>query len=219
MSDTKMNPSAAVGLERLVIWPLETDTNTELKYGEAYEFDKVLMSAQDDPSVAEGGLNADNIEVEHIIVTDGGKLVIGVTDLTSGERQVFFGETLKNGSNITNISDKSNPVAVAYMTKRADGRYNLKKFFKVNFAPDSESDATAEKGSIKFNTRQITGNYRPLVNNGDVRVRRMAVDAIQDSDVITQWFKDATYTGPTETTETEAASVVDGEQGTDEPQG
>lgn len=196
-----------IGLERLVVWPLVEDSKNALEYGQVYEFDKKLMTCQDDPSISEGSLHADNVEVDHITLIDGGKIVVGITELTSGERILLYGETLKNGTNVTNLENISGYVGVACMVKRADGKHNLKKYFKVNFIPGSESNETMSKGGVKYATQQLTGNYSSLINNGDSKAVRYGVDLAEDAEVINQWFTDAKYFCPEEASEPDEATT------------
>ena len=199
--------SVPIGLERLVVWPLVEDSKNSLEYGEVYEFNKILMTCQDDPSIAEGSLFADNVEVDSISIVEGGKIVLGITLLTSGERVMLYGEAIKNGTNITNIDNISGYVGVACMTKCSDGKYNLKKYFKVKFIPGSESNETVTRGGVKYATQQITGNYTSLIHNGDSRAIRHAVDLTADAEVVNQWFTDAKYVGPEDASEPETAST------------
>lgn len=185
-----------IGLERLVVWPLIEDSKDKLQYGEVYEFEKILSTCQDDPNVAESSLPADNVEVDHAVVVDGGKIVLGITNLTSEERVILYGEAVKSGTNLTNINNFSGYVGVGLMTNRSDGKVNLKKFFKVKFNPGSESNETMSKSGIKYATQQITGNYCSLINNGNSKGVRYAVDTTADAEVINQWFTEATYIGP-----------------------
>ncbi len=202
-----------VGLKRLVIWPLVEDSKDKLEYGDVHEFDKVLMTLQDDPTVSEGSLSADDVEVENLTIVDGGKVVLGVTMLTSGERVTLYGEVVSKGTNLTNINNLSGYVCVACMTRRSDGKYNLKKYFKTKFIPGSETNETVSKGGVKHATLQITGNYSSLINNGNSRAVRHGVDLEIDKEIVNQWFTEAAYFGPEETAN--ANTTTTGDQGND----
>lgn len=205
-----------IGLERLVVWPLIEDSKNSLEYGDVHEFDKILMTCQDDPSISEGSLFADNVEVDSISIIEGGKIVLGITLLTSGERVMLYGEAIKNGTNVTNIDNLSDYVGVGCMTKRADGKHNLKKYFKVKFIPGSESNETVSKSGVKYATQQITGNYTSLIHNGDSRAIRHAVDINTDKEIVDQWFTDAKYIGPEDaSSEPETTNTTTGDENTD----
>lgn len=187
------------GLKRLVVWPLTADEGTAAPtYGEAHEFIKRLMTASDNPSIAEGSVDADNQTVEEAVERSGGDLDIGLTALTAEEEALLYGSTLKNGTNVSNINDIGAYVAAAYMTNRSDGLVNIYKYPKVRFSPQSQSFSTKKKGSVEFATIQIKGKYIPLVYNGDVCYERKAVDPVKDAEIINKWFTDGSYYGANE---------------------
>lgn len=193
----EVKAKATKGLERLVMWPLTADEGTAApSYGEAHEFVKRLMTASDNPTIAEGSIDADNQTVEEAVERSGGDLDIGVTALSSDEEALLYGSTLKNGTNVSNINDIGSYVAVAYMTNRSDGLVNLYKYPKARFSPQSQSYSTKKKGSVEFATIQIKGKYIPLLFNGDVYFERKAVDPEKDAEIINEWFSKGEYYGP-----------------------
>lgn len=206
--------SPTVGLKRLVVWPLIEDSKNKLEYGEAHEFVNRLMTSQDDPNVLQDSINADDITAESLVVVDGGKLTVGVTDLTSEERKMLLGEMIRNGTNITSIKNLTGYVCVACMCKRSDGTYNLKKYPKVKFVPGSESSETMQKSGVKFVTQTLSGEYLSTVNNNESRAVRYAVP--EDDEIVNQWFTEANYIGPEETTsDPEPTNTTTGDENTD----
>lgn len=188
--------SPTIGLKRLVVWPLIEDSKNNLDYGEHYEFGVRLMTLNDDPSIAQGSIDADDMVAESLVAVDGGKITVGVTDLTAVERQMLLGEVMRNGTNITSVKNFSGYVCLACMTERADGKYNLKKYPKVKFVPGSESNTTKKKGSVEFVTQNLSGEYHTCINNYESRAVRYAVP--EEDDIVDQWFTDAKYIGPEE---------------------
>lgn len=188
------NASPTIGLKRLVVWPLVEDSKNNLEYDEPYEFGVRLMTLSDDPSIAQGSIDADDMVAESLVAVDGGKITVGVTDLTAVERQMLLGEVMRNGTNITSTKNFSGYVCLACMTERADGKYNLKKYPKVKFVPGSESNTTRKKGTVEFVTQNLSGEYYTCINNHESRAVRYEVP--EDDEIVNQWFTDAKYIGP-----------------------
>lgn len=187
--------SPTIGLKRLVVWPLIEDSQNNLEYGEAYEFVDRLMTQQDDPNVVQGSIDADDTTVESLVCVNGGKMTVGVTDLTSEERKMLFGEVIRNGTNITGINNLTGYVAIACMTKRSDGKYNLRKYPKVQFIPGSEAAETMQRSNgVKFVTQTLSGEYFTSVNTHESRNVRYEVS--ETDEIVNQWFTDAKYIGP-----------------------
>lgn len=222
MSTKKDTARAPIGVKRLVMWPQTTDDETTLSYGDAHNFENRLMTVVNAPNVVQAELSADDKVVEELAERTGGTLTIDLTDLTSEDRVLIFGENIRNGTNVANSNDISNYVAVAYMTLRSDGLYNLYKFMKVKFAPQSETNSTKQKGSITYATKQIVGNYIPASHSGDMEAVRRGVDPVAEADIIERWFTDGSYIGPQENTAsaTNAGAADEGAANPDdEPQG
>ena len=191
-----MATGAVIGIDRLAVWPVTA--NTELAYtcGTVTELSKKLMTAQDTPTISEGELSACNQVVTTNYSIDGGDLAIGLTDLSSTDRVLFYDETVTLGTNVTNKNDLPGDVCVAYMTNRDDGKVNLYKFPSAKFSPQAESFETKKKGATNYQTTSMKGKYIPTLKDGNARYARYAVDPVTDAAVITAWFLTATYAGP-----------------------
>lgn len=189
----------AIGLKRLVMWQLISDTETGVTYSEApVKFDKKLMTATDTPTVTTGSLEADNQVVDEAVSHDGGELSIGVTALSNDERVLLYGETLDGGTLVDNKDNIGNYNATAYMTTRRDGLVNLYKYPKVMFTPQAENYSTVKKGSIEYAVASLKGNYIPTIANGNSAYRRLGVNPETESEIIEKWFTEADYYKPAE---------------------
>lgn len=186
-----------IGLERLVIWPMTKDDSEGITHGTASEISKILMTASDTPTIIQAYQSADNQIVDSVCAKNGGALDLSVTNLSAADRVVFYGETEDNETNITNKDDIVPYVAVAYMTKRTDGKVNLYKYPKVKFTEQQESFETINNNGVNFATTSLKGNYEPTLANGDARYVRRGVDPKTDSELITTWFTTAETYKPT----------------------
>jgi phi13 family phage major tail protein len=192
---------ANIGLRRLVVWSMTTETTESITYGTAHEFSKALMTMTDTPSASSGALEADDQIVDELAAVDGGELKIGVTGILAEERQLLYGTTARNGTDVTNKDDDAPYVCVACMFNRGGGSFELRKYPRVKFLPGEEKSETKRKGQVQYYTTDLSGSYSPTLHNGDIRYIRV-VDAAADKSVIDSWFTDAAYNG------TEAAAAA-----------
>lgn len=197
---------ATVGLKKLVVWSVEKNSETELVFGEAHEFVKQLMAVSHTPTIVEGALAADDDFAEEEYENQGGELTFDVTSLTSEERVLLYGETIVNGTNVTSTTDRPTALAVAYMTERSDGKYNLVKYLYTKFSEQSESKSTKKRGEKKYDTIQIKGKYHAPLKTAHTRYTRLGVDPVTDAGIIRSWFTEADYFGPDDTATTQTTS-------------
>lgn len=186
-----------IGLERLVIWPMTADATGGITHGAASEISKILMTASDTPTIIQADQSADNQIVDSVCAKNGGALDLSVANLSAADRVTIYGETADGETNVTNKDDVVPYVAVAYMTKRTDGKVNLYKYPKVKFIEQQESFETVKKDGVTFATTTLKGNYEPTLANGDARYVRRGVDPTTDSEFITAWFTTAATYKPT----------------------
>ncbi len=187
---------ANIGLRRLVVWPVTTETEEAITYGTAHEFSKALMTLTDTPTVSSGQLEADDQIVDEEVGVDGGDLKVGVTNILMSERQMLYGTTVKNGTDVTNKDDSAPYLCVACMFNRGGGQFELRKYPRVKFLPGEEKSETKRKGQVQYYTTDLSGSYTPTLHNGDIRYIRV-VNAETDKSVIDSWFTEAGYSGPT----------------------
>lgn len=196
---------ATVGLKKLVMWPVETNTETELAFGAAHEFVKRTMAVTHTPTIVESNLPADDDFAEEDYENQGGELAFDLTALTSEERVLIYGETVIKGTNVSSTTDRPNAVAVAYMTERTDHKYNLVKYLYTKFSEQAETKTTKKKGEKNYDTIQIKGKYHAPASTAHTRYTRLGVDIVADLDVVNKWFTEAAYFGPDETTQPTSA--------------
>lgn len=192
---TEEKRKANIGLRRLVVWPVTTETTESITYGTAHEFVKALMTLTDTPTVSSGQLEADDQIVDEEVGVDGGDLKVGVTNILMSERQMLYGTTVKNGTDVTNKDDSAPYLCVACMFNRGGGQFELRKYPRVKFLPGEEKSETKRKGQVQYYTTDLSGSYTPTLHNGDIRYIRV-VNAEADKSVIDSWFTEAGYSGP-----------------------
>lgn len=194
-----MSSKTAIGLKRLAIFPITTETDSTVTYGTTLSIQKKLMTAKSTPKTSEAQLEADNQIVDAVSTTDGYDIEIGVTDLESSERVTIYGETVDGGTNVTSIDSVGTYVGVAYMTTRADGLVNLYKYPKVIFSQSEESVETKKQGTVNYQTLTLKGKTMPLLSDKTTRYVRYGVDPSTDSAIIESWFSTADYYKPATT--------------------
>lgn len=148
-------------------------------------------SFTDTPAVNSADLYGSGELQETVYLSANGSLTLAVNYLTAEERQVLFGETDSNGTNVVTGNETPNEVCVALMTEcTTDGSIvNLYKYFNVTFQPNEESVQQIENG-VTFSTVQITGTYRKSPNNNMVKAvrRHVNANASGSAELISGWF-------------------------------
>ncbi len=200
----KKDGKSSINVKRLVMWALTKDDNTGTTYAETpREFINELNSAKYTPKVETASQHGDGVKVEDYVAKDGGELEIVIRGFTDGDSAFLFGETVKNGTDVSNTGDIVPYVCTAYMTERPDRLCNLYKFPKVKFMPQGEDARQREGTSINYATATIKGTYSPLLSNGDDCYKRLGVDPTADAALIESWFSDgAFYSGTAADTQT-----------------
>ena len=189
-----------INLKRLVIFPITAeDETTGITYGTGLEIKKTLMTATDTPATVSARNTGDGETTDVYVAVDGGQLQLGITALTSAERVSIYGEQLDNGTNVYGAASLPPYVGVAYMTERTDGTVNLKKYPKVRFLPQAETETEKKREGVTFATLSLTGEYVNEAKSGAARYVRYAVDPKTDKAVVDSWFTDGAYFKPTTT--------------------
>lgn len=188
---------STINIMRLTVWPQVIDSDEKLEYGEPVSIAKVLMTAKDTPSSSTGTQEGDGQTVEYYSSITGGAIALGITAINSADRVLFYGETIQNGTNVTNKNDSAGYIMVAYMSERADGLVNLKKFPKLRFSPQEESESQKTKGGLTYSTNNLQGEYLPTLKNGDAKYVRYGVDpkTVDGKAIIESWVTDADFIG------------------------
>lgn len=208
MAEDKRRRSA-VNVKRLTMWKMKDDTSEETTYeAEPYTWDNSLASAKYTPKMQQNSQYGDGIKVEDFVAKDGGDLNITVNGFEHGDGAYLFGETDKNGTEVSNAKDIVPNQCVAYYTVRSDGKLNLYKYPKATFYPEGEDAQQQEGTTIKYGTAALKGAYMPLISNGDDMYKRRGVDPVKDKDLIERWFTDPKFAA---TEESDSYSAKQGE--------
>lgn len=188
-----------INIEKLVMWQM-TDEDTET-YGTAMDFDRRVMSFRDTLTTNSTSLYGTGVVVDRATTVSEGALTYNVHALTADERVAIYGETKNSANAIITTSDDVVPyVAVAHATKKRDGKWNLYKYFKVQFQPNEESTEQITQGNITYSTITLSGTYMESEVHEMMRAVMLDVDPTSTAGqtIITSWFTTATYVGVTE---------------------
>lgn len=188
---------SSINVERLVMWKMTSDTSAGTTYETApYTWEKSTANAKYTPKMQTNEQYGDGVKVEDYIAKDGGDLEITVNGFGRGDAVFLFGETDKNGTEVSGSGDIVPNVCTAYMTKRSDGKFNLYKFPKTKFMPEGEDAKQQEGSNVTYTTANLKGTYSPLLSTGDDCYKRYGVDPATDSELIEKWFTEADYYAP-----------------------
>lgn len=194
MATIKERRRSTVNVMRLTMWKMDDDTSESTTYDkETYTFENSLASVKYTPKMQTNEQYGDGIKVEAFVAKDGGDIEVNINGFGAGDGAFLFGETEKNGTEISNAADIVPNQCVAYMTKRTDGKLNLYKFPKVTFYPEGEDSKQQEGTTISYGTANLKGTYMPLISSQDDRYTRYGVDPEADKELIEKWFTDPKY--------------------------
>lgn len=176
---------ARVGLKDLFAFPIESDKDGVVTYGEAFRVAKAI-EATITPQSSEASLYADDAQVEYYAGITGYDLSFNVDDLTPQTKGKLLGyEADENG--VIFETNELNPKdhAIAFRAKRSDGKYEYRVVYKARFAPTEDRYATQGE-SVEFQTPTITGKAMPLSNG---LFGANVIESETNKAVIAGWFK------------------------------
>lgn len=187
---------STVNVARLTMWPLKTDTGEGTTYGETpHTWENSLASVKYTPKMQTNEQYGDGIKVEAFVAKDGGDIEININGFDTGDGEFLFGETDRNGTEVSNAADIVPNICTAYFTKRTDGKINLYKFPKVTFYPEGEDAKQQEGTTISYGTANLKGTYMPLISTQNDKYVRYGVDPKIENGLIEKWFTEASYYG------------------------
>lgn len=185
---------STVSVARLTMWLMKLDTSEETTYDEdPYTWDNSLANVKYTPKMQTNDQYGDGIKVESFVAKDGGEINVTVNGFGPGDGAFLFGETNKNGTEVSGSDDIVPNVCTAYYTKRPDGKINLYKFPKVTYYPEGEDAKQQEGSTISFGTANLKGTYLPLISTREDCYKRYGVDPVKDKELIEKWFTEADY--------------------------
>lgn len=194
MAETDNRRRSTINVARLTMWKMTDDTKDATTYEVSPRtWDKSLAAVKYTPKMQTNEQYGDGQKVEDFVAKDGGDLDVTVNGFGAGDAAYLFGETNKNGTEISSANDIVPYVCTAYYTKRADGKINLYKFPKTKFMPEGEDSKQQEGTNISYGTANLKGTYSPLISTGADCYKRYGVDPEKDSALIEKWFTVADY--------------------------
>lgn len=158
------SPTPVIGISELVLFPITTDTRTELITDDANIIDMRMKIASRayTPQSAEGKFYYSNTLAVNPKSNKGGSLTLIVSDVTTAEREKIFSLS-KNTDGVTfgTGNDVPGEFVVAYKIKKTSDTHELQKYAKVVFSVPSESAAT-EGENIEAQNCELVGTISPL---------------------------------------------------------
>lgn len=187
---------STVNVQRLVMWKMTGDTSAATTYDEEpYTWENSTASVKYTPKMQTNEQYGDGVKVEDYIAKDGGEIDVNINGFGRGDAVFLFGETDKNGTEVSSANDIVPNICTAYMTKRTDGKYNLYKFPKTKYMPEGEDAKQQEGSNVNYGTANLKGTYSPLLSTGEDSYKRYGVDPKTDEALIEKWFTDPAYYG------------------------
>lgn len=197
MAETDNRRRSTINVARFTMFKMLSDTIDGTTYEETPRaWDKSLAAVKYTPKMQTNEQYGDGQKVEDFVAKDGGEINVTVNGFGAGDSEYLFGETNKNGTEISSANDIVPSVCVAYYTKRTDGKINLYKFPKTKFMPEGEDSKQQEGTNISYGTANLKGTYSPLISSGEDCYKRYGVDPVKDADIIEKWFTEAAYNAP-----------------------
>lgn len=199
---------STVNVLRLTMWAMTSDTSAATVYENTpYTWEKSTANIKYTPKMETNEQYGDGVKVEDYVAKDGGEIDVTVNGFGRGDAVFLFGETDANGTEVSSSNDIVPNVCTAYMTKRADGKYNLYKFPKTKYMPEGEDAKQQEGSNVSYGTANLKGTYSPLLSTGADSYKRYGVDLTEDAALIEKWFTDAAYYGETAADDTAAGGT------------
>lgn len=159
-----IKPIAVLGVEGLVLFPVLSDTKTELTTDDANLIDlsDCMVSKAYSPQLSEGEFWSSNKKASAIKSNKGGNVTYVIPSLPTKVKEALLGAT-KNASGMTvqSSNDVSPEFIAAHKVKLDQNNWRLEKFAKVVFGTPSES-AETEKDSVTYQTAELVGTVVPL---------------------------------------------------------
>ena len=197
MAETDNRRRSTINVARFTMFKMLSDTIDGTTYeGTPRTWDKSLAAVKYTPKMQTNEQYGDGQKVEDFVAKDGGEIDVTVNGFGAGDSEYLFGETNKNGTEISSANDIVPSVCVAYYTKRTDGKINLYKFPKTKFMPEGEDSKQQEGTNISYGTANLKGTYSPLISSGEDCYKRYGVDPVKDAEIVEKWFTEAAYNAP-----------------------
>ena len=185
-----------INIEKLVMWKM-TDEDNET-YGSVMDFDRRIMSFRDTLAVNSTSLYGAGVAVDRASSINEGTLTYNVHALTADEQVAIYGKVKNSANAVITASDDIIPyVATAHATRKRDGKWNLYKYFKVQFQPNEESTEQITQGNMTYSTIVLNGTYMESEVHEMMRAVLLDINPKTDEGaaIIENWFANPTYIG------------------------
>ena len=199
-----------INIERLAMWKMIDEDNET--YGAVMDFDRRVMSFRDTLSFNTAALYGTGVVVDKATTINEGTLSYNVHALTADERVALYNETKNSVGTVITTGDEIMPyVAVAHATRKRDGKWNLYKYFKVQFQPNEENTEQITQGNTTYSTIVLNGTYMTSEVHEMMRVMLPNVDPKTETGaaIIENWFNDPLYIGSNGMANTSTIKVGD----------
>ena len=185
---------ATIGLDKLYYADITEDEDGDETYGTPKVLAKAI-SADLSIELAEAILYADDGASEVVKEFKSGTLSLGVDDIGTDAACDLTGSAVDlNGGLVSSAEDVSDPVAIGFRAKKANGKYRYFWLYKVKFGIPATNLQT--KGdSISFSTPTIEGTIlrRNKVDGKGKHPWKAEVtegDTAVTAATITNWYKE-----------------------------
>jgi len=210
------NKRPFVNCAKTKMWKMTNEETGTYSSTVTLDFEKRMTKYTDSVQTNSTPLYGDGELVEVAVSEGQGALSIGVHHVTDGERVDLYGESNVDGVTV-NTGDGVPPYfCVANMAKKRNGMVNLRKWFKVSFAPHEETVTQIEDNGIQYSMPTLNGTYSKNIPLG-MKSARVEVDPSipEGAAMIEKWFSIADYIGGnsfvnTSTFKNGTADIVDG---------
>ena len=176
-----------IGVDNLWAFPLLTDNDAGVTYGEPFRIAKAIEITIN-PQVQEASLYADDSLAEYYSAVTAYDVTLNIDDLTPEIRGKLLGyEPDENGMIIQTNEITSPAVAIAFRSRRSDGSFEYRNQYKVRFNPTEDTYQTQGE-SVNFQTPTITGRAMALEHDGSYGA--YVVSTPENSALTDAWFTD-----------------------------
>ena len=159
---------ARIGVRNLHVFPLTKDDSTGATYGTAVKC-APLMKVSLTAKTVEGSVYGDDRQVDGNFGITGYDIVIDTTDLTPAQQSLLLGHKKDSKDGITvSTEDEAPYVAVAFESKRSDGKNQYCVLYKVKFSPINEEFETKGE-NINYKTPSLVGKAIARENDGKLK--------------------------------------------------
>lgn len=181
----------SVSTDRFATAVLIEDSGANIEYEAVKEIETDLITIKYTPKMNSSSMYASGVAVESYVAKAGGTLDATVVGLTDEEEVDYFGSGVAvDGVVVENKDDYVPDLAVIWSTKRSDGKINLYKTMKTKFASQGEEATTSDDNGVTFNGTALQGDYKALINSGDIMFKKKKVDpkTADGAALIETWF-------------------------------